>query len=189
MISHLSLWVDAIGTYNVNKHIQRALPPLHQLRRIMLLPLLALVLPKVPSERLLAPLAIDRVRNGRERRHGLVHAGVAEVLRITSATTIRESGERTGTHQGKRAVAAHAMAGDANPAGVQLGEGGEDGLGKLVGDVGVHVVAVVVGGFGGVDVEAGAATEVVGVVFAGDVQAACLRVLLAMLCLFVCLGY
>lgn len=69
-------------------------------------------------------------------------------------------------------MAAHTVARDANPARIQLGECVENSLGQLLRHVGVHVIPVVVGGFGGVDVEARSGAEVVGIVFAFNVQSA-----------------
>ena len=69
------------NTYNINQNIQPAtLPLLQQFRSIMLLPLLLLIFPKVSRKGLLSPRAVNRVGDGRERRHGLVFAGVAEEL-------------------------------------------------------------------------------------------------------------
>lgn len=67
----------------------------------------------------------------------------------------------------------HAVAGDTNARGVELGEGGEERGGQLGGDVGFHLVVGGVGGFGGVEVETGAAAEIVGLVFALDFESAC----------------
>lgn len=53
-----------------------------------------------------------------------------------------------------------------------LRERREDSLGQFLSDVTVHVVPGVVGSFRGVDVEACAGAEVVGLVFAFDVEAA-----------------
>lgn len=50
----------------------------------MLLPLGLLVVAKVPVERLLAPRAVNRVRDGSERGDGFIFAGVAQELFITS---------------------------------------------------------------------------------------------------------
>lgn len=66
----------------------------------------------------------------------------------------------------------HTVAGDTNTTGIQLRERSKDGLWQLFGDIAVHVIAGVVGGFSGVDVEAGAGAEVVCVVLALDVEAA-----------------
>lgn len=49
----------------------------------MLLPLGLLVVAKVPVERLLAPRAVNRVRDGSERGDGFVFAGVAQELFVT----------------------------------------------------------------------------------------------------------
>lgn len=66
----------------------------------------------------------------------------------------------------------HRMTRNANPALIELRERRKDGLGQLLSDVGVHIVAVVVGCLCSVDVEAGASAEVVCVVFAFNVQTA-----------------
>ena len=79
--------------------------------------------------------------------------------------------EEGATHEGQGAVAAHAVAGDGDAAGVQLGEVREQRRGQLVADVAGHLVAFVPRRLGRVDVEAGAAAEVVSVVFAGDFEA------------------
>jgi hypothetical protein len=70
-------------------------------------------------------------------------------------------------------MTAHTMTRDPDPTGVELREHPENGLGQLLRHIGVHVVAIVVGRLGRVDVEAGAGAEVVGVVFAFDVEASC----------------
>jgi hypothetical protein len=62
---------------------------------------------------------------------------------------------------------------DADFAGVELWESSEDGLRQLLGDVAVHVITVVVGRLGGVDVEAGTGAEVIGIILAFNVQATC----------------
>ena len=67
---------------------------------------------------------------------------------------------------------AHAMAKDTDPLAVHLSVVFEDGFGELGRDVAVHLVTFVPGGFGCVEVEAGAGAEVVGVVFAFDLEAA-----------------
>ena len=76
-----------------------------------------------------------------------------------------------GTHECQGAVAAHAVPRDAHAAGVQLLEVREQRRRQLVRDVARHTVALVPRRLGRVDVEAGAAAEVVGVVFASDVEA------------------
>lgn len=62
------------------------------------------------------------------------------------------------------------MAEDTDPLAVHPLEVLEDGLGQLGRDVAVHLVAFIPGGFGGVEVEAGAGAEVVGVVFTFDFE-------------------
>ena len=68
---------------------------------------------------------------------------------------------------------AHTVPGNAHAALIQLSKGLEERFGQLVGDVAVHAVVCGPGIAGGVDVEAGAAAEVVGVVFALDLETAC----------------
>lgn len=63
----------------------------------------------------------------------------------------------------------HTMPRNANPPLINLWKRRKHSLGQLLGDVGVHVVAVVIGRLGSVDVEARAGAEVVCVVFAFDV--------------------
>lgn len=63
----------------------------------------------------------------------------------------------------------HTMPRNANTLLIDLRERRKHSLGQFLGNVGVHVVAVVVGRLGSVDVEAGAGAEVVCVVFAFDV--------------------
>lgn len=68
----------------------------------------------------------------------------------------------------------HTMTGNTHPPSIQLGERRKDSLGQFLGDVRVHVIAIVVGGLCRVDVEARASAEVIRVVFALDVEAACI---------------
>lgn len=75
--------VEYRETYHVNQNFKIALVtrvPLQQLCSIVLLPLLLLVLAEVALEGLLAPGAVDGVRNWRECRDRLVFARVAKVL-------------------------------------------------------------------------------------------------------------
>ena len=65
---------------------------------------------------------------------------------------------------------AHAVPENADAVRIHLLEVVEDGFGELRGDVAVHFVSFVPGGVGRVDVEAGAAAEIVGVVFALDLE-------------------
>ena len=67
---------------------------------------------------------------------------------------------------------AHTMSEDAHSLRIDLFEVLEDGLGEFGGDVAVHFISFVPGRFRRVDVEAGAASEIVGVVFAFDLQTA-----------------
>lgn len=74
------VWRERGGTYNINQRIQRTRPFLDKFRGIVLLPFGLLILPEVPAECLLAPLAVNRVGDGCECRDGLVFARVAEEL-------------------------------------------------------------------------------------------------------------
>lgn len=67
-------------TYDINQHIQRALPLLDQLRGIVLLPLLLVLRAEVARESLLTPRAVDGVGDGRECGNGLVFSGISEEL-------------------------------------------------------------------------------------------------------------
>ena len=67
---------------------------------------------------------------------------------------------------------AHAMPEETDPLTVHLLVVFENRFGELGRDVAIHLIAVVPGGFGCVEVEAGAGAEVVGVVFAFDFEAA-----------------
>lgn len=141
----------------------------------MLRPLgVLLVSTKVSPESLLSPGAIDRVADGRERRHRLVFPGVAEELHLVNQCC-RYSAGNNSTYQSKSTVTTHTMSRDADPAGVELRERLKHGLGQFLGDIGVHVVAVVEGGLSSVDVETGAGTKVPRVVFTLNVQTACLQ--------------
>ncbi len=82
----------------------------------------------------------------------------------------RKERMRRVTHQSQSAMSAHAVSEDAHPLRIHLFEVVEDGLGELGGDVAVHFVSLAPRRFGRVDVEAGAASEVVGIVFAFDLQ-------------------
>jgi hypothetical protein len=75
-------------THHIDKHLQWALPLLDKLCRVVLLPLLLLVLAKVSLECLLAPVAVDRVRDWCKCGHGLVHTGVLEELVATVSITL-----------------------------------------------------------------------------------------------------
>lgn len=58
-------------------------------------------------------------------------------------------------------MSTHAVAGDTDATGVELWESIKDNLRQLLSDVAVHVVAIVVRGLGGIDVEASTGTEVI----------------------------
>ena len=70
-------------------------------------------------------------------------------------------------------MATHAVPGNADPAAVELRKGGEQGLWKFLGDIRVHVVALIIGLLGGVNVETCTGTKVVSIILALDVQAPC----------------
>lgn len=67
-------------------------------------------------------------------------------------------------------MSSHAVTCDANLAGVELLKLREESLGKLFGDVRVHVVALGPWLLSRIDVETGTRPEVVGLVLALDVQ-------------------
>lgn len=76
------------------------------------------------------------------------------------------------TYQGESTVSTHAVASDTDAVGVQLRESTKDSLRQLLGNVAVHVVAVVIRGLGGIDVETGSGAEVICIILALDVEAA-----------------
>lgn len=69
-------------------------------------------------------------------------------------------------------MSTHTMTRNTHPLTIQLRERGKYRSGQFLCDVRVHVVSVVVGRLGRVDIEARAGAEVVAVGFAGDVEAA-----------------
>ena len=155
----------------------------------MLLPFRLLVLAEVAVEGLLAPGTVDRVRDGGEGRDGFVFSGVTEELSSCQPLfTIQlfnpihclfpGGTERNGmgrrTYNSKSTMPTHTMTGNTHPPRIQLGKRRKDSLGQFLGDVRVHVIAIVVGGLCRVNVEARAGAEVVRVVFALDVEAACI---------------
>ena len=85
----------------------------------------------------------------------------------------KKGGEREGSaHESQSAVPAHAVPEDADAIRVHLLEVVEDGAGQFRVDVAVHLVPFVPRGSGRVDVESRAAAEIVGVVFALDLETA-----------------
>lgn len=70
-------------------------------------------------------------------------------------------------------MATHAVTSNADPAAVQNLEVREKCLRQLLRDVGVHVVALVVRRLGRIDVETGAAAEIIRIVFALDTKTTC----------------
>lgn len=83
------------------------------------------------------------------------------------------SEEKEGTYEGESTVSTHAVAGDTNAVGVQLRESAKDSLRQLLGDIAVHIVAVVIRGLGGIDVEAGSGAEIISIILTLNVEAAC----------------
>lgn len=142
----------------------------------MLRPFRFLVFAEVARERFLAPGAVDGVCDGRKGRDGFVFAGVTEVLfqrgHFLSVQPLSNIAlDRT--YQRQRPVSTHAVTRDADPTRIKLWKRRKDRLGEFLGDVGVHVVPLVVRSLCRVDVEAGAGAEVPRVILAFDVQAAC----------------
>lgn len=76
------------------------------------------------------------------------------------------------TYQSESTVSTHAVAGDTDAVGVQLRESTKDSLRQLLGDVAVHVVAVVIRGLGSIDVETGAGAKIICIILALNVEAA-----------------
>lgn len=142
-------------TYDVDEHIQRTLPLLNKLGSVVLCPLLLLVLAEISRKGFLAPVAVAGIGNWSEGGDRLVLARVLEELCVCvsfSSTDWR----RERVYQSQGTMTTHAVTSDADSVRVQLLEGGEESFGKILGDVRVHVVALVVGLLCGIDVEAGA---------------------------------
>jgi hypothetical protein len=117
--------------------------------------LLPVLFAKIAFECLLSPGSFERIGNWSECANTLVLSRVFQIQR-----------------QG--AVATHAMASDANFAGVKLIlERFEDGSGKLFRDVAVHLVVLGPRFGGSIDVEPGASAKIICVVFALDADATC----------------
>jgi hypothetical protein len=141
-------------TYDVDEHIQRTLPFLDELCGIVLCPLFLLVFAKVTREGLLTPVAVAGVGDGCECGDGLVLAGVLQELVRIALARVQERGNR-GAYQGQGTVTTHAVTSDTDSVRVQLLEGRKESLGKILGNVRVHVVTLVVRLLCGIDVEAG----------------------------------
>lgn len=75
------------------------------------------------------------------------------------------------TYGSQSSMSTHTVSRDTDSVGVNLRERFEDRLGQFFRNVGVHVIAGVVGGLGSVDVETRSGAEIVCVVFALNVQA------------------
>ena len=69
-------------------------------------------------------------------------------------------------------MSTHTMTRNTHPLTIQLRKRSKHCRGQFLRDVRVHVISIVVGWLGRIDVEAGASAEVVAVGFAGDVEAA-----------------
>ena len=104
-----------------------------------------------------------RVRTGGQRCGAMLWA-------ISRAQKGRK-GKRRRAHQSQSAMPAHAMAENANAVRIHLFEIVKDSLWQFRSDVAVHFVALVPGRFCRVNVEARAASKIIGVVFALDIQA------------------
>ena len=59
---------------------------------------------------------------------------------------------------------------DTNSTGVKLIECSEEGLGKLLCDIGIHIVTLVVGRLGSIYIESCAGAEIIGIVLSFDVE-------------------
>ena len=156
----------------------------------MVRPLGLFVLAEVAAECFLAPGAVARVGDWGVRGDGSVFAGVFEELmgrrwdsgqRCDCDCDARSDlsyvrgdewkvggGKRKRAHQSQSAVSAHAVSEDTDAVRIHLFEVVEDGPEQFRVDVAVHFIPFVPWGFGRVDVEPGAAAEIVGVVFTLD---------------------
>jgi len=120
----------------------------------MLCPLLLLVFAEVTGEGFLAPVTVAGVGDRCESGDGLVLAGVLQEL-ITVALVRAERRRKERSYQGQGTVTTHAVTSNADSVRVQLLEGSKESFGKILGDVRIHVVALVVRLLCGIDVEAG----------------------------------
>lgn len=117
-------------------------------------------------------------------RRNYPHVSISSVLFFSIITIIvllilfpgetEQNGMGRRTYNSKSTMPTHTMTGNTHPPRIKLGKRRKDRLGQFLGDVRVHVIAIVVGGLCSVDVEACAGAEVVRVVFALDVEAACI---------------
>lgn len=67
-------------------------------------------------------------------------------------------------------MSTHAVASDTDSTGVQLGESSKDSLGQFLGDIAVHVVALVVWGLGSIDVETSTGSKVISIILTLNVK-------------------
>jgi hypothetical protein len=105
-------------THHIDEHLQRALPLLHELCCVVLFPLLLLVFTKVSLKGLLPPWAVDWVGNRCECGDRLVHSRVLEELK--SGLAMCAGCSLHCAYQCQSSVAAHAVSGDADFAGIEL---------------------------------------------------------------------
>lgn len=132
---------ERLGTYNINESREVALPALDELSGIVFLPLLP-VLTQVTLEGLVAPGALRRVGDRSPGADTLVLAGVLE-------------------EQSQCTMSTHRVARDRNSRGINLLKLLEDEVGKLIGDIRLHLVVLAVRVLLGIDVEARSAAKVI----------------------------
>lgn len=70
----------------------------------------------------------------------------------------------------------HTVPSNADSASIQLRESLEDNLWQFLGNIAVHIIALVVRGLGSIDVETSTRSKVISIVLALDVQAAYERI-------------
>lgn len=86
-------------------------------------------------------------------------------------TTKQEGGKKKKrTYQRQSTMPSHTVTGDADTTRIQLREGRKDRLWKLLGHIAIHIVATVVRRLCGINVETGASSKVIRVIFSLDVQ-------------------
>lgn len=77
------------------------------------------------------------------------------------------------TYQGKSTMTTHTVTSNTNTTRIKLRESSKDSLRQLVGDVAVHIIAGIVRSLCSVDVETRAGAEIIRIILAFDVKAAC----------------